>query len=416
MSSDVAGPSRRGRALLLNLSLAAFSLLLSAAGVEIFARVFVEVDLARARRSAPERPLSRFHPLLGWDKTPLAEQRVTRPEFDILFRVNSRGLRGPERDYPKPEGTRRLMILGDSFAAGYYVQENETLRAVLEDVLNAGGCGPVETISGGTIAYSTDQEYLFYKIEGRRYQPDALLLMFYYNDLYYNASSTGPGAEAKPYFELQGGALTLRNSPLSPPAESGTHNRTNPGVNRPKPWRGSMALRLLSRRTVDAAPGLHAFLARLGLTEPVSNDAPREYLPFGPGNREEVQDMWGRTRALLAALRDDAAREHTPVAVLYVPVRFEVNDEAWELTRKRYRWGRRWDRTVVYERLESICRELNVPLIDPREALRRAESAGRPAYYTRDTHWTAVGNAVAAHAAEPVARRVLGCPSAEGRP
>jgi len=118
MSSDVAGPSRRGRALLLNLSLAAFSLLLSAAGVEIFARVFVEVDLARARRSAPERPLSRFHPLLGWDKTPLAEQRVTRPEFDILFRVNSRGLRGPERDYPKPEGTRRLMILGDSFAAG----------------------------------------------------------------------------------------------------------------------------------------------------------------------------------------------------------------------------------------------------------------------------------------------------------
>jgi hypothetical protein len=411
MSSAAGRSAGRGRTLLLNLLLAVFSLLLMAALAEVLARAWVEVELARARADAPEVPLSRFHPVLGWEKTPLAAQRITRPEFDITLKVNSRGLRGPERDYPKPPGTRRLLILGDSFAAGYYVDEEQTLRAVLEGLLTTGGCGPAEVINGGTIAYSTDQEYLFYKTEGRRYAPDAVLLAFYYNDLYYNASPTGPGGEAKPYFEINGDALGLPNTPLRAPVSSDARNRANPGTNRPQPWRGSMALRLLSRRTVDAAPRLHAFLARFGLVQPPAHDPPREYRVFGLDHPREVSDMWARTRLLLKALRDDMLADGARLVLLYVPVRFEANDEAWELTRQRYRWGRRWDRGRVFERLAAIAGELAIPLVDPRDELRRTETGGWPTYYTRDVHWTSHGNAVAAHAAEREVRRALGCAS-----
>jgi len=97
------------------------------------------------------------------------------------------------------------------------------------------------------------------------------------------------------------------------------------------------------------------------------------------------------------------------VAVLYVPVRFEVNDDVWELSRRRYRLGRRWDRDAVFERLRAVCAEAGIPLVDPRDALRRQETSGAPAYYTRDVHWTAAGNAVAAHALEPVVRSWLSC-------
>ena len=409
MSSAAGQSAGRGRTLLLNLLLAVFSLLLTAALAEVLARAWVEVELARARADAPEVPLSRFHPVLGWEKTPLATQRIRRPEFDISFSVNSRGLRGPERDYAKPAGTRRVLILGDSFAAGYYVEEGQTLRAVLEGMLNTGGCGPAEAINGGTIAYSTDQEYLFYTTEGRRYAPDAVLLAFYYNDLFYNASRTGPGGEAKPYFELHDDALVPPAAPLRARDSGEAGHLADPAANRPKPWRGSMALRLLSRRTVDAAPRLHAFLAGLGLVQPPALDPPREYWVFGLDHRREVADMWARTRLLLKALRDSVQADGARLVLLYVPIRFEVNEEAWELTRQRYRWGRRWDRARVFERLTAIARELAIPVVDPRDELRRAELGGWPTYYTRDVHWTRHGNAVAAHAAEREVRRALEC-------
>jgi len=398
----------RARSLLANAALAVAALLAGALIIEGAARAWVHASLARARRQAPPLALSRYHEVLGWDKTPGAAQTVRRPEFDITLQFNSKGLRGPERDYAKPPGTRRVLILGDSFAEGYYVEEGQTVRAVLEDLLDREGCGRWEVINGGTIAYSTDQEYLFYKTEGHRYGAEAVMVLFYYNDLYYNASEVGPGGEPKPYFEVDEGALVARNSPVPAPAK-GLLNRQEPGVPAPKPWHGSIALRLLSNRTVDASPRLHRLLARLGLVEPVSPAPPKEYWPFSRDHAREVNDMWERTHHILAALKADVEGHGARLAVLYVPVRFEVNDRVWELSRQRYHMGRRWDRDVVFERLRAVCDDLGIPLVDPRDELRRQEATGAPAYYTRDVHWTAFGNAVAAHALEPVVKSWLPC-------
>ncbi|HEY2940796.1 MAG TPA: SGNH/GDSL hydrolase family protein [Vicinamibacteria bacterium] len=398
----------RARSLLANAALAAASLLVGALLIEGAARLWVHASLAQARRLAPPLPLSRYHEVLGWDKTPGAAQTVRRPEFEISLQFNSKGLRGPERDYTTPPGTHRVLILGDSFAEGYYVDESQTVRAVLEDLLDREGCGRWEVINGGTIAYSTDQEYLFYKTEGHRYGAESVVLLFYYNDLYYNASEVGPGGEPKPYFDLEGDALVPRNSPVPSPTK-GLLNRQEPGVPAPKPWHGSIALRLLSNRTVDASPRLHGLLARLGLVEPVSAEPPKEYWPFGRDHAREVNDMWKRTRRILAALKADVEAHGGRLAVLYVPVRFEVNDAVWELSRQRYHMGRRWDRDVVFERLRAVCEELAIPLVDPRSELRRQEATTAPAYYTRDVHWTASGNAVAARALATLVRSWLPC-------
>ena len=395
---------RRLRAVVANVALGCLSILFCAFLIEATARLLVARDV----RAVSTAPLSRYHAALGWDKPPGALGQVRRPEFEVTLSINSRGLRGPERDYAKPAGTRRVLILGDSFAEGYYVEEPATARAVLEAILR-DRCGAYEVLNGGTIAYSTDQEYLFYLLEGERYQPDLVLLFFYYNDLFYNSSPVGPGGEPKPYFVVEAGQPVLRNSPV-PMLKQGQLNRQQPGRSAPKPWRGSIALRLLSNRTVDSSPSLHRVLARVGLVEPVSAEPPRELWPYGPGHRQEVDEMWLRTAALLQALRDATRSRGADFAVLYVPVRFEVNDEVWELTRRRYRWGPRWDRFAVFDRLKAVCERLGVPLTDPREALRRAESSGRPAYDTRDVHWTDVGNAVAAHALLPLVDRRLPCP------
>jgi hypothetical protein len=398
----------RARSALANAGLAVASLCVVALAVEGAARAWVYAAQARARAQAPALAPIRYDDVLGWAKTPGAAHTVSRPEFEISLRFNSKGLRGPERDYPKPPGTRRVLILGDSFAEGYYVEEGQSVRAVLEDQLNRAGCGRWEVINGGTLDYSTDQEYLFYKTEGRRYQPDAVVLLFYYNDLAYNASPAGRGGEGKPYFEVEDGRLVPRNAPV-PPSTRGLLNPPAQAGPAPKPWRGSIALRLLSNRTVDSSPRLHRLLARLGLVELVPPEPARELWPFGRDHAREVNDMWERTRHILAALKAEVESHGGRLAVLYVPVRFEVNDPVWDLTRQRYRMGRRWDRDAVFDRLRSVCEELGVTLVDPRDELRGQESTEAPAYYTRDVHWTAAGNAVAAHVLEPAVRSWLPC-------
>lgn len=384
----------RLRSLLLNLGLALVSCAFVAVLLEVAARIYAG-SLARPDPTAAARPISRFHPVLGWDKPPGGESRIRRSEFDVLIQINSLGLRGPEYGYEKPAGTRRVLILGDSFAEGYYVDEADTARAVLEKRLNTGACAGWQVVNGGTIAYSTDQEYLFFREEGYRYQPDLVTLLFYHNDLLYNARPRGPGGEVKPFFQVEDGRLVARHETLEPDPE-GAPNRQNPGRAPLQPWRGSIALRLLSNRTVDASPALHRVLGALGLVQPVGSDPPREFWPYGPGRGPEVDEMWRTTEALLAAIKSDVEAHGARFSVLYIPARFEVNDAVWQTTRERYKLGKRWDPFVVHDRLKAILDAQGTPLVDPRDALRATETSGPPAYYTRDVHWNAVGNRIAA--------------------
>ena len=64
--------------------------------------------------------------------------RFTNREFDVTFRINSTGLRDDEASLVRPE----ILVLGDSYALGWGVEQDETFSQVLErrtglKVLNA---------------------------------------------------------------------------------------------------------------------------------------------------------------------------------------------------------------------------------------------------------------------------------------
>jgi len=209
--------SPRGRAMA-NVAVASASLALIILLIELGARAYV----ARSLRphAAGGSPISRFSPTLGWDKPPGGDQWIRREEYNVHILLNAKGLRGPDRDYPKPPGTRRILMLGDSFAEGYYVDEEATARAVLERRLNQRGCAKYEVVNAAVPGYSTDQEYLLYLEEAHRYEPDLVAVFFYYNDLYYNTQGVGTAGRPKPYFVLAGNQLLLRNSPLPRPPDT----------------------------------------------------------------------------------------------------------------------------------------------------------------------------------------------------
>lgn len=358
----------------------------------------------------------RYDPTLGWAKPPGAQGWLHRSEYSVHLEINAHGLRGPDRPYRKPPGVTRTLLLGDSYAEGYTVPEAETVRARLEQELNERGCGRNEVLNGGTIGYSTDQEYLFYLEEGRRYAPDAVVVLFCWNDLYFNTT----GEQGKPYFELEDGRLLLRNSPVPPPRDGPWLRSPEPRQPTLLPWRGSMALRLLSDRSAAGNPELHRWLARLGLAEPGDGKEPvgPDLWPIEIGHKAEVDAMWEVTAAILAALKKEVEANAGRLALLYIPERGELSDRAWELSLQKFQGARRtWRRGRILERLRQVTGELGIPLLDPSAPLARAQSGWRPAYFPEDGHWTQVGHALAAKelASFLVERGLLSCPTPAGR-
>lgn len=334
-----------------------------------------------------------YDPLLGWRKQPGARVTYKRREYTVEMGINGRGLRDPERGYDAAPGVLRVLALGDSFLEGYTVPLRQTVTQQLEAGLQRAG-RRAEVINGGTLAYSTDQEYLFYRSEGARYLPRVVLLFFYYNDIIYNDREQYFG-RPKPAFDVGATGLVLRRYPVrrSRPSEP-------PEADPPEPPRARSALLdWLAERLRAGAPHAYDRLAGFGLWQPIPRRVPRPELRVylrRPG--PEVERAWDVTAAVLAQLARAVERRGSRLLVVYVPSRMEVQDDSWALTTLQYaRASGRWDRGQVAARLMRLGPRGGYPVLDLTPALRAADRGwrGRP-YYAFDGHWTALGHRVAA--------------------
>ncbi|MBN1219053.1 MAG: SGNH/GDSL hydrolase family protein [Anaerolineae bacterium] len=143
-------------------------------------------------RTSQRRELYRLNPQIGWVLKPNTSSIITTKEgLAIPIRNNSLGLRDSEHAYQKPADTSRILVLGDSFAEAQEVYLEETFHYRLEQCLNQKLPKSVEVINGGVSGYSTTDEYLFYKYEGVKYNPDLILLHFYVGNDFAELRRTG---------------------------------------------------------------------------------------------------------------------------------------------------------------------------------------------------------------------------------
>ncbi|MHC5066199.1 MAG: SGNH/GDSL hydrolase family protein [Planctomycetota bacterium] len=124
------------------------------------------------------------------------------------FQINNQGMRA-DRDYPyeKPEGTIRIVSLGDSFTIGYEVDEEQCFSRVLEQTLIEKGY-QVEVLNCGVSGYSNAEALLYLERELLKYDPDIVLQSFYFNDLVDNVR-TG-------LFAMESGKLVSKNERYVP--------------------------------------------------------------------------------------------------------------------------------------------------------------------------------------------------------
>jgi hypothetical protein len=153
---------------------------------------------------------------LGWSVG--ASGQVTLGDGSLLYQSNAQALRAdPGRVYaeaPTP-GTVRILTVGDSFTHCDDVPNADTWQVALE----AGQPG-LEVLNLGVPGYGTDQAFLRWRRDGRRWQGQLVILGIWPENLCRNLSLVRyylvptEGFSQKPRFVLEGGALAVVNSPV----------------------------------------------------------------------------------------------------------------------------------------------------------------------------------------------------------
>ncbi|MHC4580583.1 MAG: hypothetical protein ACYS14_03945, partial [Planctomycetota bacterium] len=118
------------------------------------------------------------NPILGFELKP--DCRSDNPDFIQSYeRTNSHGQRDKERTLEKPDGVRRILLLGDSVVEGYGLSKSETISRQLEALYRDGS---TEVLNFGVSAYCTRAEVELLETKGLRFDPDVVILLFVEND------------------------------------------------------------------------------------------------------------------------------------------------------------------------------------------------------------------------------------------
>lgn len=331
--------------------------------------------------------LYKFHPQIGF---------VLRPNVTLklpansegggrTIRTNSKGLRDTEHTYDKKEGVKRILILGDSFCEALAVDLAQTFFRVMQRKLDSLSLTPAfEVINSGVSGYGQQQELLFYRSEGRKYNPDYVLLVFTpFNDVRNNDREMqvkSYGARNEPYFVLEDGSLVLRNFP----AQMGLFERSKFLVRENLRsytvfWK-LIKERQLSRRAMDESAGI-----------------PSDYYVFLADYPPEWQRAWGVTHAIIRQLKTDVEADGGQFIVTSVVQDWQIDSQVLQRILVEFpdMGEENWDWEKPNKLLQEICVNENIPFISILENFMILKKLHpEKDYHFPIGHWNAHGHAL----------------------
>ena len=178
----------------------------------------LEVSL---RMIGPEINLShnwRYHRELGWSQIPGVSYDFELEGERVHIEFNALGFRDEEHSKEKPSGTKRVVVLGDSFSEAVQVNLEQTYFRKLERLLDESSHYDWETINLGVGDFGTAQALLALERFGWDYSPDLVLYqMFPLNDICNNSIELfglckSPNDVYRPYFVERDGTLILTSA------------------------------------------------------------------------------------------------------------------------------------------------------------------------------------------------------------
>lgn len=163
------------------------------------------------------RMLMRHHPTVGHMWVPGLKARIPHENGGYLARTNTAGFRSDIEFKPRKGDRPRILFFGDSMTAGDGCDNHQRYPEVLGKMLG------VEIFNYGLSGSGTDQQLLILEEMTSGVEADLIVLGVYVENIQRNMVSARPTIERatgrtvmvpKPYFTLDGDALSLHNVPV----------------------------------------------------------------------------------------------------------------------------------------------------------------------------------------------------------
>jgi hypothetical protein len=335
--------------------------------------------------------------VLGWRGKSNMSREINTEGYIHEFVRNSTGMHDQDHPLEKPKGVFRILIVGDSFVEARQVSEAETSAAILETSLNSAPNSNIryEVISAGASAWGPTQELMYFRTEGKFYNPD-LILAFWYpaNDLMdvlpdHRMTFEGTNCYA-PYFAVCAESFDPEpwfSAPGISPAKDSCSSI--------KKWGAYMLHQLYfsSRLYQHLEPLLVKYQARIKYNfnfSPWLGDTPDPVLEYA----------YTLTDQIYAQFNDEAVQISGKIALVVVPVKealyYETDASARQQLEVQYPELKNSNPRLPNQRLGSFMNPRNIPVFDLQPGFVAHLNAGGGVLYGEvDSHWNVPGNQLA---------------------
>jgi lysophospholipase L1-like esterase len=368
------------------LGLALGSALATLFAVEFGARLWLGDEFRAGERvGASWQVLARFDPQLGWANRSDTLGHVFADELDYRARTNSQGLREQEFELRKRAGTRRALILGDSMAWGWGVDDGQRFSDLIGAKLSPG----IQVLNLAVPGYGTDQQAWSLASRGESFEPDAVVVVFVLNDVLESDAGQVYGMH-KPRFVLEGEDWSVVGRPVVDP-------------------RGAWSRWSAERWTeLGSHSALRALLHRPQLRPTLTVEDEQRIRPYRPEFQAKVRAVAERmldpgtpARHALAAMCAWCQARSVPLVVLVLPHKHD--QYLYEPLCERPDFD---GTTIVTKTLARAGLELGFPVLNVDRAMWEASGRGER-LHCGDGHLNEAGNRLVARELGPFLEALL---------
>ena len=366
------------------------------------------LEIAR-RISHPQGPVNPLFSITQKGKVFLREPNSieihTSPETDEKHEahINKYGYRGKDFEMPKPKDITRIFAVGDSFTHAVGMADTDTIPYKLDELLKE--INPkIEVINAGVGHTSPVTHYINFKNIHLKYQPDLVLLLLDWTDLWDDWHS-----ERSAIFDDQG---EIERFDLNFIFGKRSWWRTCVSY--------SSACKFINNKHVRTfkkiqALGLRGFIkvcregkrakAAIITSEKIRNeDLLTEYdgllMLRGRMRKALIDKHWRRTAKYITKIRDLLAQNNIPLILVTYPHGLHVGADEWDKGRET--WGfeqnKLHDNYYCFELVESFALETGIPYISTLQDFLKAKAKNKDKkfFYDWDGHFNPEGNKIVA--------------------
>ena len=301
---------------------------------------------------------------LCYKLVPNFEGQLASPaEYRITVSTNSLGFRDDEIRAKEKD---RIVVVGDSFALGIGVEEEETFSTLLERKLTE-----YEVINTGVPSYETWREKRY--LQQSKLEPDIVILAFFHNDINGNenenicTSNVRKGYLVDDNYNSMPSLLFNMRILLNTKAESYCLLKDS-------------ALNVKSRLTKrELEPAIQGSLLAYFTNEPYKGKA---------------AENWNVTKRLLKETANIVKESGSEFIILIIPDKLQVEEESWKPITERYGiTSKDFDTEKLNTMLKEFAEENDITVVDPLPQLKKAD---KKLYYDFDRHFNAEGHKIVA--------------------